>query len=172
MDKELEKMRKLQQKIASYESDLKKLQDRAKDKEKKERTKRLIEQGAYGEILFGTNNKDKFISAFYNTYIKSKLFEKQNILLGFILGNVQDNEVHNFYQTELNRLKMKIDFVENGEGAKQTKTKRIKEIKTIEMKVYENAIGWLPIKQNADNQTKIQLVQKWEDRHRNRIEQL
>lgn len=172
LEKDLKKKEDLEKKIADFQNDLKELKTNIKTAERKQRTKRLIEEGAYAESLIGTSDKDKFIAIFHDTYIKSKLYEKQNVLLGYLIGKLNDNDVHNFYQTELNRFKMKIDFVKDGSGAVETKEKKIKELKTIESKVYTNMIGKLPVEISEDIKPKIQLLQKWEDRHRNRIDQL
>ncbi|CAM4296473.1 MULTISPECIES: hypothetical protein [Bacillus] len=172
LEKDLEKKRNLEKKIAEFQSDLKTLKTDIRLAERKRRTKRLIDEGAYAEALIGTNDKDKFIAIFHNTYIQSKLYEKQNVLLGYLIGKMRDNDVHNYYQGELNRFKMKIDSVKDGSGAKETKEKKIKELKTIELKVCENVIGKLPIEIAEDIEPKLQLLQKWEDRHRNRLDQV
>ncbi|WP_230090786.1 hypothetical protein [Bacillus cereus] len=172
LERDLKKRKDLEKKIADYQNDLKELKSDIRAAERKQRTKRLIEEGAYAESLIGTNEKDKFIAIFHDTYIKSKLYERQNVLLEYLIGKMKDNDIHNFYQTELNRFKMKIDFVKDGSGAAETKEKKIKELKTIELKVYTNMIGKLPVEISEDIKPKLQLLQKWEDRHRNRIEQL
>ena len=172
LEKALKKKEDLEKKIADFQSDLKELKNDIRTKEKKQRTKRLIEEGAYVESLIGTSGKDKFIAIFHNMYIKSKLYEKQNIFLGYLLGKLHDNDVHNYYQGELNRFKIKIDSVQNSRSAKETKEKKIKELKTIELKVCENVIGKLPIEMVEDIKPKLQLLQKWEDRRRNRLDQV